>query len=557
MARISAGSYAFALVVSQALWALPGVQSASAQVPGPCYSPPFSPLISPCVPHDTPAGSSASIADLAFFAWQEFIALNWVAMDPTTTGMRGRADTNADFLSIAPDSQGNFPLVVWQTYRHKNELFPADGNTDATFDSAQPTYTYSNPPTAGSVASPLTGQPSFHLFNNLDETSQIGLCNMYAQATSPTDPVNTGGIRVAYEAKVNRAVFDYVYQSGFTDPGSNKQYLTLQNALGVTQSNLAAYGGICSLPPNTTQQIVMLPCGDVNVPGDPGEGAIEIKAAWRELTLAEAGSGRFFTRKVIYYTGPKGKQTYNNAVWGLVALHIIHKTKSFPAFVFATWEQVDNYDDTATPPQNPNPENLAFVNTGTPLPNIPVKRAHAIHSQVAATNVSVHDSFKAGDPNTVWQYYELIGVQATPVNGPPAATAPADDFSYYYLANIMVETNQTLQNFFGAAPNGTVIPFQNVTLNGQAVQMGGCQGCHGFQAQYIGGDMSRIIAVGAPNAAQPESLDSSDATSIKTYQERSTAVSLRQFRPQQGPWGKDRSDFYDNHRDDRRAPSNR
>lgn len=547
MARRSRRSYALAVIALQALWAVPGVRPASAQVLDPCYQPPFSPLISPCVPHDTPAGSTASIADLAFFAWQEFIALNWVATDPATNGVRGRPNMDADFLSIAPDSQGNFPLVVWQTYRHKNELFPADGNTDASFDSSVPTYTYAKTaPTAGSVIPPLTGSPSFSLFNNLDETSQIGLCNMYAHASPPSDPQT--GIRVAYEAKVNRAVFDYANQSGFTNPGANKQYQTLQNALAVTQGNLPAYGGICSLPPNTTQQIVMLPCGDINVPGDPGEGAIEIKAAWRELTDAEAATGRFFTRKVIFYTDEQQGQVYNNAVWGLVSLHIIHKTKSFPAFVFATWEQVDNYDDTATPPNNPNPENLAFQNTGTPLPNIPVTRAHPIHSQVAATNTSVHTAFKAGDPNTVWQYYELIGVQATPVNGPPPATASSDDLSYFYLANIMVETNQTLQNFIGGAPNGVPIQLQNVYLNGQAYTMGGCQGCHGFQGQYIGGDMSRIIATGAPNAAHPESLNSSDTTSVKSFQQRSTAVSIRQFRPQSGQWGKDRSDYRDDHR---------
>ena len=108
----------------------------------------------------------------------------------------------------------------------------------------------------------------------------------------------------------------------------------------------------------------MLPCGDITVAGDAGEGAIEIKAAWRQLTPAEISSGRFFTRNVIFYTGPQGTSSYNNAVWGLVALHIIHKTKSFPAFVFATWEQVDNYDDDFT--ANPNPETLAYQNTGTP-----------------------------------------------------------------------------------------------------------------------------------------------------------------------------------------------
>ncbi|MFO1072190.1 MAG: hypothetical protein U1E17_05790 [Geminicoccaceae bacterium] len=517
---------ALALVLSQALWVLPAARPAEAQVPSSCYLPPFTPLVSPCVPHDVPAGPAATVADLAVFAWQEFIALNWVAMDPATTGMRGRPNTSIDipgFLGVKPDSTGNYPLVVWQTYRHKNELFPADGVTDATFDSRAPTYKYQSP-----VPTPAPGQlPSFQLFNNLDETSQIGLDFMFAHATSNVQPPISGngsgpatGIRVAYEAKVNRAVFDYANKPPLSLTNPNNNYRNLSNALGQTFSNLPTVGGTCNV--TSTQPIVELPCGDLNVPGDPGEGAIEIKAAWRALTPTEISGGKFFTRKVIYYTGPQGNQRYNNAVWGLVALHIIHKTRSFPAFVFATWEQVDNYDD-VTPS---NPENIAFQNLNVKaglFPNIPVTRAHPIHSQVASTNASFHAIFKAGNPNSVWQYYKLVGVQATPTNQPPA-TAPADALSYFFLANIMVETNQTLQNFVGGAPAGAVIPgFTNVYLNGAAgspFTMGGCQGCHGFQGQANGGDMSILLAGGPNNTAHPDSLDSTGATAVKTFLQR-------------------------------------
>ena len=99
---------ALALVLSQALWVLPAARPAEAQVPSSCYLPPFTPLVSPCVPHDVPAGPAATVADLAVFAWQEFIALNWVAMDPATTGMRGRPNTSIDipgFLGVKPEFQ--------------------------------------------------------------------------------------------------------------------------------------------------------------------------------------------------------------------------------------------------------------------------------------------------------------------------------------------------------------------------------------------------------------------------------------------------------------------
>ena len=93
----------------------------------------------------------------------------------------------------------------------------------------------------------------------------------------------------------------------------------------------------------------------------------------------------------------------------------------------------------------------------------------------------------------------------------------------------MVETNQTLQNFFGQGADGVPKPFQNVYLNGAAgspFQMGGCQGCHGFQGQFQGGDMSRLIAAAPGNAWQAESITASAATSIRTHFHRSGHVSI-------------------------------
>jgi hypothetical protein len=523
MAGRSPSAYSLLLIVSQALWVLPAVPPASAQVTLP---PNF---ISADVPHDVLAGPSASIQDLAIFAWREFIALNWVAIDPATTGMRGRPNVNlpvgAGFLSIKPDQNGNFPLLVWHTYRHKNELFPAaPAQTDASFDSSMPTYNYQSPtPKAAPGA-------NFQLFNNLDETSEIGLCQMFAHNTT----------RIAYEAKVSRALFDYANQNQLTKRDADGTYPALTAATQNTMYYLALYGGTCGA--STNIPIVSLPCGDAAVAGDAGEGAIEIKAAWRQLNSAEAASGRFFMRTVLFYKGDPGtptepgNQTYNNAVYGLVALHIIHKTKSFPVFVFASWEQIDNYDDAT----NQNTEALQFTNLGypnaaippfsnypnsPPPPNIPVTRNHPIHSQIPPVNDAVHAAFTKIDPQTVWQYYKLIGVQAMPVNGPPSKTASPDDLSYYHLANIVVETNQTLQNFAGSLPLITAIPFLNVYLNGAVgspFQMGGCQGCHGAAGQSNGGDMSVLIGFGPSNAAgPPESIDNAPEAATKSYAVRS------------------------------------
>ena len=98
----SALAYSRLFILFQALLVLSIAGPASAQVPLP---PNF---ISADVPHDVPSGPSASIQDLAIFAWREFIALNWVAMDPATTGVRGRPNVNVDFLHIKADQNGIF-----------------------------------------------------------------------------------------------------------------------------------------------------------------------------------------------------------------------------------------------------------------------------------------------------------------------------------------------------------------------------------------------------------------------------------------------------------------
>jgi hypothetical protein len=53
--------------------------------------------------------------------------------------------------------------------------------------------------------------------------------------------------------------------------------------------------------------------------------------------------------------------------------------------------------------------------------------------------------------------------------------------------------------------------------------MGGRQGCHGFQGQVLGGDMSPVIAGNGPNAELAESIDVSPANAAKTYFHRRKA----------------------------------
>ena len=80
-------------------------------------------------------------------------------------------------------------------------------------------------------------------------------------------------------------------------------------------------------------------------------GTIEIKATWRRLG-AKDDATKFYTAPVRYYRQVNGSIAYvdsNNPAmpetWGLIALHIIHKTAKSPSFVYTTFGHISNIVD--------------------------------------------------------------------------------------------------------------------------------------------------------------------------------------------------------------------
>src|SRR5262249_14277015 len=76
-------------------------------------------VISSQIPSDIPGGApNANLTAAPVFAWQEFIALTW----PARTDVREAPDTSQPFGRNG--TAGGSPLV-WQTLRHKVEIFPS------------------------------------------------------------------------------------------------------------------------------------------------------------------------------------------------------------------------------------------------------------------------------------------------------------------------------------------------------------------------------------------------------------------------------------------------
>jgi hypothetical protein len=442
------------------------------------------------VPHDV-SSANPSQAQLARFAWKEFIALNWPSSYSINKkrGTPDTAKTAMDFL--AAGQHPNNPLV-WNTYMHRVELFPDDtANFKSSFDTP-PHYAYAdNIPNIDNPAILLGSVDT--IFNNLDETSEINLCTVFTtgDATAPGAVGNPGVSsflpgaprRVIYEAKANKVFYKYVKKKKLYVT-THKKKLSAYTKRKISNATLGdTLGGLYPNPQNDS--LISFTHG---VTGG-SEGSIEVKASWRQLSATEYNSGRFLTAPVLYYRKGKpsntsdttvyyqvisGKVTATHRPFGLVGLHIIHKTQYVPTYVFATFEQVDNLAPRL--PQNDlflyNRNWNVVVDSGKQ--NI-VSRIHSITSTTTTVNDQVHRQVNALDTSSVWRYYKLIGVQG-PANG-------NQDTTNFLLANIVTETNEVLANFVGTLdgingviknPNGV-----NVHKGSKSYVQGGCKGCHG------------------------------------------------------------------------------
>ena len=451
-------------------------------------TPPVVIVLSPHKPADLPALGNRrqhTLTEASTFAWQQFIAHTWPAKTQDGSfNCRGEPDTSLHY-----GQKGKTGQVVWETYRHKVELFPGKGQPNGYVNDASKDYGYDALPSyvyAGGEIPPADGKPSKDTpFDNLDEVNQILLCDMSAGISSS---------RILYQAKANRVIYKYVARHGLFDQG--------EDSPGQMRAN-AAYNVHQDREADFRYPYIKLPSSD---PSKGEVGSIEIKSAWRKLGASE-DKRRFFTNRIRFYVG-KGEENkkYREEEWGLVALHIIHKTESSPAFVYTSFSQIDNIRDKDgvvveepdglikpeyrnIPPFNPeliirkstltrgqevevvanspglpkDSKQLFFQNIGDFKHGVTVpvgirRRLFEISSEVRAVNRIAQAAIREYDKDSVWQYYKLVNVQSTTL---PSFVdrSEIDDLSEdikasFFMANEVVETNVPLQQFSGTLSPG-------------------------------------------------------------------------------------------------------
>ena len=427
------------------------------------------------LPDDVPVNATPD--QLVEFAWNEFIALNWKSSFETD-GKRDNPDTSWEF---SDPNDPNPSLLVWETYAHRSEYRPASGTLED-FDNP-PHYDFGDQ----DQFQALDGA-SFDLWNNLDESNEIGSCFLWGQ-TDEFGVDNTYLVR--YQAKCNSDQYNYV-KNTFADAAAvTAAQTTTKDNIGQYKAYYEGATSTCDCP----EGVFCLPCNT-----DGKAGAIEIKTAWRRLAPSEDAS-RYITRNAIYFVQDAAESDpiqYGNDEFALIGIHIIRKTQNHNNFVIATFEQVDVEASsmgyiTSTFAADGGELTGQLVKDYPRYSRLPLPPAEAVSANAAAKSAII-----AQNAASKLQYYQLTGVQGTPqtmtvtgASGQDSVVADSNAFCFY-LANYVIESDTQLGNFHGsfAAPHSQAI---NELYDGNLISGGGCQGCHG-SAQMGGSDFSFISA---------------------------------------------------------------
>lgn len=323
---------------------------------------------------DIPGGvDNAVLKDAAYFAWQEFIALNWPAIQQTGQyDDREKADINKFFGDQASTLPNTYPALVWETFRHKVEIYPGQGkphgytnhpypneSTDFGYDGL-PQYVYDDKEAIITFPIGVKKTP----WINLDEASQIGT-NQILVGLKPgqLEPEGPGRL-ILFLAKANRKQYQYVASREWWNEGG----IIFDELIKPFKTNTVIYpDGSAGNAIAQTKDYINInkqspPPGVLNGTSYKDKeyvsfanGTIEIKTAWRLATELEkaayyqkgyiagyhSGMVRYYSKTSSFADSPT-KFEAKDALGVMLGLHIIQKTPSAPHFIFATFEHSDN-----------------------------------------------------------------------------------------------------------------------------------------------------------------------------------------------------------------------
>src|SRR6266404_3382722 len=292
--------------------------------------------------------NSSELIDFDNFSWQSFIALNWPAALDSTTGLPVRASAYPNGKPDTTKSIGDTGPRTGEGLKADFELFQANGVPPSDWTSYQTT----NPPCGQCGA-----QAKIKLLTLIakgQSTLPGGINQAMAGPLLPQQLINGVATYLREEVRVNEV-----------------QYNAISSAKWYLRSTLPKY-------PKPAVNFTISDCTP-----QPVYGALEIKASWRQMTPAEmsnpAITSRYYIVNAVLIDPVSGKCNCTPVPMGLVGFHIGQKTSPFTAWMWSTFEQVDNvpctpYEQSSRAPEcaSAPPGGYSF-NNGTTTPNATVK----------------------------------------------------------------------------------------------------------------------------------------------------------------------------------------
>jgi hypothetical protein len=222
------------------------------------------------------------------FSWQSFIALNWPA-DPKIAG-KPRYPNKPSVFRKPPAGA----TTVWESYKESFQLF---GTGDRL---PKP---WSDPTVVGNPCKKSKARKTLY---------------MVAKATDVLDDLNEAFSHPLIDQNKNYVYAEVRFNEPYYDFVRSNRYYLKKNLPAPSISPM-------QMPATTTKP--------------PRIGAIMIKASWRFITK-EDDTSRYhvITAQVL---DPSSGDCKPQRV-GLVGLHIAHKLKDFPEWIWSSFEQVDN-----------------------------------------------------------------------------------------------------------------------------------------------------------------------------------------------------------------------
>jgi hypothetical protein len=386
-------------------------------------------VLSPNLPVDVTVPNPRQ-SDFDTFSWQSFVALNWPALS------NGTPDTSA---TIGEDP-GATP--VWQFYYDPVDVFLPDGAQPPDPADYPIEQTIPSPCQSSTVNGGAGQRNRMKVVRQFTKSGDVeDLPRNFLEATEQP-LVDQAGNYVVFEVRINRDEYTYIFTNQLYD------------------ATIQASTPAIDFPAGAS------PFGPV--------GAMELKAAWRVFPpdIPASTMARYFTTPALIFIPAQfshsGSDLCLNATLGLVGLHIIHKTGTRPQWIWSTFEQIDNVpgenggavfatfnNPHAAQPQCPNivapdPQYLwqadqpfAVNQDGVNQPPTQVLRCTPIQAS-AELNQDWQNALKAVNPESPWQYYQLVSTQ-WPTN--PTDTQGNGDPTPLQLANTVLETYIQQSNF--------------------------------------------------------------------------------------------------------------